>query len=948
MFSSFSSMDFVRRSSISSARSSVSSKSNKSERGKKKKSNKPKMVIVDPETGATFEPPKSLVPKKKQVNSSTQQNSASGSIPPLSSRGSFYGEVSVSDFDDATSSYYNSIPTSASRDESVSSSESSIESRKASFSRMPKDADRRSSTMLDSINSDSENEGVVIQTDFLKDRHDKPEKPKQKDMDQEAEKLRAAMEEERKRQKREEKERKKREEEYKTWLEGDFTITLKETPTMWFIDMFAYAVSAEDPEFEATKQENTRFVQQQKDKIEKSDNFFEVGVQTLQQFQQNQFSQTDETKIKEIKNKSLVESRSKKVSVSVWEIFDEKRKQEEEEEKEREEAENVPTLQENKDGEDGEENEEGEEENEENEEAEEKDDEDKGTGNETSSSDQTKNDISFLSSDAFRDALRRVERMVVQNQFLEKQIKYKNVGQYMMKELDNNNNGNHNEVKLSEEDASPTSPSEIVDKDKNEKRANLEDTDIESGMETTDNEEKEPVKRKEKDQQKTVSSPSDNEENEDKNRENSSETEKKESEKDSQNNEEEQESTKIEMLWEFKCSLTQNYSVQNFSFNTSNYDILAVGYSELKNKNVDENRSLVCCWTVKNPIYPERIFAIDSNSVGPDSKPIGNASIYSMCFSDKNPSLLGVGLSNGKILIYDVRQQGQIPVLATQKDHSGVWGMQFIDRGSDLGELLHYGLSSGSVYSLDVRKQRHDLLLSTQKDSQALTGTAASSAAQAAASGQHQNNAGQFFSNLMIASQAPGILCLDFDKSDPNMYLIGTEDGFIHKCSCSYGEHYLESYQGHTGPVYAVKWNNLDNDIFLSCSADWTVKIWDKNQKTPIHSIESFSSSNMMTSEKVQELQQKSNAKNLQSSIIQDVDWVPNSKTVFGSVGVSGSLEIWDLGFSTLKPRAKRSGFGCSLNKIVFPDPKTTGNGKMQSALVGTSKGSVQLFGFEL
>ena len=29
-------------------------------------------------------------------------------------------------------------------------------------------------------------------------------------------------------------------------------------------------------------------------------------------------------------------------------------------------------------------------------------------------------------------------------------------------------------------------------------------------------------------------------------------------------------------------------------------------------------------------------------------------------------------------------------------------------------------------------------------------------------------------------------------------YLAGTEEGYIHKCSCSYNEQYLETYSGHT------------------------------------------------------------------------------------------------------------------------------------------------------
>eukprot|EP00828_Plagiopyla_frontata_P044286 TRINITY_DN718_c0_g1_i4.p1 TRINITY_DN718_c0_g1~~TRINITY_DN718_c0_g1_i4.p1 ORF type:complete len:155 (-),score=22.37 TRINITY_DN718_c0_g1_i4:74-538(-) len=44
----------------------------------------------------------------------------------------------------------------------------------------------------------------------------------------------------------------------------------------------------------------------------------------------------------------------------------------------------------------------------------------------------------------------------------------------------------------------------------------------------------------------------------------------------------------------------------------------------------------------------------------------------------------------------------------------------------------------------------------------------------------------------------------DFIRGESNMYLASTEEGSIHKCSKSYAEQYLESYFGHTGPVYKL------------------------------------------------------------------------------------------------------------------------------------------------
>ena len=43
---------------------------------------------------------------------------------------------------------------------------------------------------------------------------------------------------------------------------------------------------------------------------------------------------------------------------------------------------------------------------------------------------------------------------------------------------------------------------------------------------------------------------------------------------------------------------------------------------------------------------------------------------------------------------------------------------------------------------------------------------------------------------------------------------------------------------GHHMAVYAVKWNPFHPRVFLSCSADWTVKVWDHSIPTPILSFD--------------------------------------------------------------------------------------------------------------
>lgn len=79
-----------------------------------------------------------------------------------------------------------------------------------------------------------------------------------------------------------------------------------------------------------------------------------------------------------------------------------------------------------------------------------------------------------------------------------------------------------------------------------------------------------------------------------------------------------------------------------------------------------------------------------------------------------------------------------------------------------------------------------------------------------------------------------GGMSIDFPISENNIYFAATEDATVHRCSISYSENYLETYYGHTGPVYKVRcspfWSS-DCQIFITCSYDWTVRVW--NNKEP-------------------------------------------------------------------------------------------------------------------
>lgn len=51
-------------------------------------------------------------------------------------------------------------------------------------------------------------------------------------------------------------------------------------------------------------------------------------------------------------------------------------------------------------------------------------------------------------------------------------------------------------------------------------------------------------------------------------------------------------------------------------------------------------------------------------------------------------------------------------------------------------------------------------------------------------------------------------------------------------------EQVLAHYFGHSGPVYRVRWSPFGAGAFLSCSADWTIKLWDAEKAAALFTFQ--------------------------------------------------------------------------------------------------------------
>jgi dynein intermediate chain 4, axonemal len=122
-----------------------------------------------------------------------------------------------------------------------------------------------------------------------------------------------------------------------------------------------------------------------------------------------------------------------------------------------------------------------------------------------------------------------------------------------------------------------------------------------------------------------------------------------------------------------------------------------------------------------------------------------------------------------------------------------------------------------------------------------------------------------------VISRVDSGLCFDFPTNDPSIYYTGTEDGVVHHCSVSYGEQ-LESFRAHSGPVYRLKISPFLPQAVLTCSADWSVKLWDIGsglQPCVFQTTDSLEA-------------------------VMDVCWSKTHSTRFASVTGDGRIMLWD------------------------------------------------------
>jgi dynein intermediate chain 1 len=247
-------------------------------------------------------------------------------------------------------------------------------------------------------------------------------------------------------------------------------------------------------------------------------------------------------------------------------------------------------------------------------------------------------------------------------------------------------------------------------------------------------------------------------------------------------------------LWRFSNDRTSRKQVTSLSWNPRYNDLFAVGYGSYEFTR--QSTGAVCCYSLKNTSHPEYVIGTESG-------------VMCLDFHQDHPSLLAVGCYDGTVSVYDIGSGSKKPIYCSSirsgKHSDPVWQVRWCTGRSSSKEMNFYSISSDGKVAIwtmsknDLKMEPVMLL-------------------------KHTNFSKEDWDEPTFSGLAGGC-SFDFNSSLDSLFLVGTEEGNIHECSKAYSGQYIKSYDGHHMAVNTVTWNPFHEDIFLSCSADWTVKV---------------------------------------------------------------------------------------------------------------------------
>ncbi|XP_025200719.1 dynein intermediate chain 2, ciliary-like isoform X1 [Melanaphis sacchari] len=338
-------------------------------------------------------------------------------------------------------------------------------------------------------------------------------------------------------------------------------------------------------------------------------------------------------------------------------------------------------------------------------------------------------------------------------------------------------------------------------------------------------------------------------------------------------------------LWTMTYDKADNLYVTDISWSPDYFDMFAVtlgtsqGHLPLTES---PDVGYVCLWSLKNPSYPEYINQTHCGAMCLD-------------FHRNHGFLLAVGFHDGHLAVYNVSLPTKEPQYMTDSVNTKhmacvrqvVWVKDLPD-----GELNFYSISEdGTVCNW--------LLMQSEMSKTIIVTLVLDIEPQITLGGISETLIGR---GTTIA----------FHPEKSGIYLVGTNEGYIFKCNTEWSSFFMQKFKAHEMSIYRIDYNKYDPNIYLSCSGDCTVKIWEDKSDIPLLIFDLLWS-------------------------VSDALWSPFSSTVFGVITEDCNVVFYDLDADKYKniccqPIQPENQY--QLTKLAF-------NWRMPVIIVGSSKSTV-------
>lgn len=323
-----------------------------------------------------------------------------------------------------------------------------------------------------------------------------------------------------------------------------------------------------------------------------------------------------------------------------------------------------------------------------------------------------------------------------------------------------------------------------------------------------------------------------------------------------------------------KCIATDD--AQYFELSVASYNKNAAA--------LNEPDGIVAVWNLHLLERPEFVFHSQSD-------------VLSVTFSPFHSNLIFGGTYSGQILLWDTRSK-HLPVLKTPLSAAGhthpVYAMQMV--GTQNAHNLITSSTDGTVCSWLV-----DMLAQPQETLELI-------------------HAGHNKTNEV------SITTLDFPDNETTTFWVGTEEGIVYQANrydragAKAGLNPYDVYKAHSGPVTGLHFHPLlgpvdFSDLFLTCSVDWTVKLWRAKGLLAKQQLPSGGAGGPQAAQLVAPLYSFEEA----DDYVYDVKWHPAHPAIWGSVDGSGRFDLWNLNVDTEVPVVTTTvGSGRALNKLQW------------------------------